>query len=479
MGVLKAFQVLFEYLILGISLTIIVAYIILAVVSAINLRQYLRRNSFVDYNAILSCPFAPSISILAPAYNEGKTIIENIRALLSLYYGEFEVIVINDGSKDDTLEKVIKEYELELVRYYFEYKIPTQDVRGIYKSRNKSFSRLIVIDKNNGGKADSLNAGINLAKGKLFVAIDVDSIIESDALLKMVKPFLEERDKRIIATGGVIRVVNDCIVESGQVSQINLPRRFLPRVQVLEYTRSFLMGRMAWSKLDGLLLISGALGLFDREIVIACGGYFSKTVGEDMEIVVRMRRYMVERNEPYEVAYVPDPLCWTEVPESTKILGRQRNRWTRGMIDSLNVHRKIFFNRKYGKFGMLGYPYWFFFEWFVHVIEFVGIAYFLILILFGDINWQFFGVMFAFIYFFAVGMSIWAILFEELTYHKYERRRDVLTMVLTAFLEPFLYHPLVLYWAVRGNIDYLAGNRKWGEMVRKGFGAMRAFLRSL
>jgi cellulose synthase/poly-beta-1,6-N-acetylglucosamine synthase-like glycosyltransferase len=479
MGVFKAFQVLFEYLILGISLTIILAYIGLAVISAINLRQYLRRNSFVDYNAILSCPFAPSISIIAPAYNEGKTIIENIRALLSLYYSDFEVIVVNDGSKDDTLEKVIKEYELELVKYYFEYKIPTQDVRGIYKSRNKSFSRLVVIDKNNGGKADSLNAGINLARGKLFVAIDVDSIIESDALLKMVKPFLEEKEKRIIATGGVIRVVNDCVVESGQVSQINLPRKFLPRVQVLEYTRSFLMGRMAWSKLDGLLLISGALGLFDREIVIACGGYFSKTVGEDMEIVVRMRRYMVERNEPYEVAYVPDPLCWTEVPESTRILGRQRNRWTRGMIDSLNVHRKIFFNRKYGKFGMLGYPYWFFFEWFVHVIEFIGIAYFLILILFGDINWRFFGVMFAFIYTFAVGMSIWAVLFEELTYHKYERRRDVLTLVVTAFLEPLFYHPMVLYWAVRGNIDYLAGNRKWGEMVRRGFGAMRAFLRSL
>jgi cellulose synthase/poly-beta-1,6-N-acetylglucosamine synthase-like glycosyltransferase len=479
MGVFKAFQVLFEYLILGISLAIILAYLGLAVVSAINLRKYLRTNSFVDYNAILSCPFAPSISILAPAYNEGKTIIENIRALLSLYYSDFEVIVINDGSRDDTLEKVIKEYELELVKHYFEYKIPTQDIRGIYKSRNKSFSRLLVIDKNNGGKADSLNAGINLARGKLFVAIDVDSIIESDALLKMVKPFLEERDKKIIATGGVIRVVNDCVVESGQVSQINLPRRFLPRVQVLEYTRSFLMGRMAWSKLDGLLLISGALGLFDREIVVACGGYFSKTVGEDMEIVVRMRRYMVERNEPYEVAYVPDPLCWTEVPESTKILGRQRNRWTRGMIDSLNVHKKIFFNRKYGRFGMLGYPYWFFFEWFVHVIEFVGIVYFLILILFGEINWQFFGIMFAFIYSYAVGLSIWAILFEELTFHKYERRRDVLILVVTAFLEPFFYHPMVLYWAVRGNIDYLSGNRKWGEMIRKGFGAMRAFLRSL
>lgn len=478
MGLFAALQLAFEYLILAITLAVIISYLTLAVFSAFYLRDYLRRTSFVDYNAILSSPFAPSISIIAPAYNEGKTIIENVRALMSLYYSDFEVIVVNDGSKDDTLQKLIREYDLELVNYFFSYKIPTQDVRGIYKSRNRSFSRLIVVDKNNGGKADSLNAGINISKSKLFIAIDVDSIIESDALLKMVKPFLEEKDRKVIATGGVIRVVNDCLVEAGQVSQINLPKKFLPRVQILEYTRSFLMGRMAWARLDGLLLISGALGLFDRQIVIECGGYYSKTVGEDMEIVVRMRRYMVEKNLPYEVAYIPDPLCWTEVPETTRILGRQRNRWTRGMIDTLNIHRKIFFNPKYKSFGMLGYPYWFLMEWFVHVIEFFGLFYFALVILFSTPNWQFFGAMFAFIYSFAVSMSIWAILFEELTYHKYERRRDVINLVLTAFLEPFVYHPMVLYWAVRGNIDYLAGNKKWGEMVRKGFGTMRAFLRS-
>jgi len=478
MGLFPALQLAFEYLILAITIAVIISYLTLAGFSAFYLRKYLRKNSFVDYNAILGSPFAPSISILAPAFNEGKTIIENVRALLSLYYSDFEVIVINDGSKDDTLQKLIKEYDLEVVHYFFEYKIPTQDIRGVYKSRNRSFSRLLVIDKNNGGKADSLNAGINVAKGKLFIAIDVDSIIESDALLKLVKPFLEETDKRIIATGGVIRVINDCVVEAGQVSQINLPRKFLPRVQILEYTRSFLMGRMAWAELDGLLLISGALGLFDRGVVIECGGYYSKTVGEDMEIVVRMRRYMVERGLPYQVAYVPDPLCWTEVPETTKILGRQRNRWTRGMIDTLNIHRKIFFNPRYKDFGLLGYPYWFFMEWFVHVIEFIGIFYFIMVILFGQPNWSYFGAMFGLIYSFAVSLSIAAILYEELTYHKYERRRDVLRLVMTAFLEPVFYHPMVLYWAIRGNIDYLAGNKGWGEMIRKGFGTMRAFLRS-
>lgn len=478
MDFLSAVQYGFQILIFVITITIILAYLILAVFSAFTLRDYLRKNSFVDYNTILSCPFLPSISIMAPAYNEGKTIVENVRALLSLYYPDFEVIVINDGSKDDTLQKLISEYELELTDHFFEYAIPTQDVRGIYKSRIRSFSKLVVIDKMNGGKADSLNAGINISKKDLFVAIDVDSIIESDAMLKMVKPFLEQTEEKVIAVGGVIRVVNDCVVEGGQIAQINLPKKFLPRVQVLEYTRSFLMGRMAWSRLDGLLLISGALGLFDRQVVIDAGGYYSNTVGEDMEIVVRMRRFMVESGKPYRVAYIPDPLCWTEVPESLRILGRQRNRWTRGMIDTLNIHKRIFFNPKYKKFGLLGYPYWFLMEWLVHIIEAVGLFYFFLLIIFGGINWQFFLWAFLFIYTFAVAMSVWAILFEEMTYHKYERRRDVLILLFTAFLEPIFFHPLILFWAIRGNIDYLAGNKSWGEMVRKGFGAMRAFLKS-
>ena len=468
----------FQMIIMGITLIIIISYISLAIYSAFVLRDYLRRNSFVDYNSILSCPFIPSITILAPAFNESKTVVENARALMSLYYPDFEVIIINDGSTDDTLVKLIDEYDLELSDSFFEYRIPSQDIRGVYKSRIKSFSKLLVIDKVNGGKADSLNAGINLAKGELFIAIDVDSIIESDALMKMVKPFLEETDEKVIAVGGVIRVVNDCIVEGGQISQINLPKRFLPRVQVLEYTRSFLMGRMAWSKLDGLLLISGALGLFDKEIVIASGGYYASTVGEDMEIVVRMRRYMVEADLPYKVGYVPDPLCWTEVPDTLTILGRQRNRWTRGMIDTLNIHKKVFFNPKYKAIGMLGYPYWFLMEWMVHIIEVFGLIYFFFLILFGSVNWQFFGFMFLFIYMFAVGLSVWSVLFEEMTYHKYERRRDVISLLFTAFLEPIFYHPLILFWAMRGNIDYLAGNKSWGEMVRRGFGAMRTFIRS-
>ena len=456
-------------IVLLITLSIFLAYVLLGVFSAISLRRYLRKNSYVDYNSIILAPLTPSISIIAPAYNESKTIVENVRALLSLYYNNFNVIVVNDGSSDDSLERIIKAYDLEKVNYFFDYRIPCKRIRGVYKSKNRSFHNLTVIDKINGGKADALNAGINVSRMQLVCSIDVDSIMEPDALLKMVKPFMEETDRKVIGTGGVVRIANSCDIQGGQIKRIHLPKRFLARVQVLEYTRAFLMGRMAWAKLDGLLLISGALGMFDRETVIKCGGYNIDTVGEDMELVVRMRRYMTEKGEDYEVTYIPDPLCWTEVPSTPRILGRQRNRWARGTIETLFSHKKIFFRRKYKKFGMLGYPYWFFFEWFAPVIEFFAFMFFIFYVIFGNPNWPFVILLFSFVYTFAVSLSVWAVLFEEMTFHKYEKKRDVLKLIGTAFLEPFLFHPLTVAWAIKGNWDYLRGKRGWGKMVREGF----------
>jgi poly-beta-1,6-N-acetyl-D-glucosamine synthase len=448
---------------------IFTTYLTLTVFSAISLRKYLRKNSYVDYNSIVASPLAPSLSVIAPAFNERETIIDNIRTLLSLYYNNYEVVVVNDGSSDDTLEKIIQAYELEKVNYYFDYRLPCERIRGVYKSMNRSFKKLTVIDKRNGGKADSLNAGLNVCRNDLVVSIDADSIMEPDALLKLVKPFMEAKEKKVIGAGGVIRIANSCEISEGHIQKINLPRKFLPRAQVMEYTRAFLMGRMAWSELDGLLLISGALGMFDREVVIAAGGYSTKTVGEDMELVVRIRRYMTDHGMNYDVVYIPDPLCWTEVPSSIRVLARQRSRWTRGTLETLITHRGLFFNGKYGKLGLLGYPYWLFFEYLAPILEFLGILWFTFLAVTGRLNWPFFLLLFGFVYFFAVSLSIWAVLFEEITFHKYEKRRDVMRMVGTAFLEPLFYHPLVMLMNVKGNIDKLLHINKWGKMERKGF----------
>ena len=318
------------------SFTIIGSYIILGIISVFETIEYMKKNKFVNYNKILSSNISPSISIIAPAYNESLNIIENVRSLLSLHYANYDVIIVNDGSKDDSLEKLIEAYNLIPVDFLINEQIPTQPLRkGIYKSTNPAFEKLIVVDKENGGKADALNMGLNISTNKYVACIDVDCLLIEDALLKLIKPFLESIDQKVIAAGGVIRIANSCIIEQGKLLDINLPKKMLEKGQILEYLRAFLLGRMAWSRLNGLLVISGAFGLFDKKIAIGVGGYDTNTVGEDMEIIVRMRRYMEENKLKYKVAYIPDPLCWTEAPDNYKTFISQRNRWTRGTIETL------------------------------------------------------------------------------------------------------------------------------------------------
>ena len=460
--------ILFANLIFILTLVLFTSYLLLGIFSAVALRKYLRKNSYINYNTLVLSPLVPRISIIAPAYNESKSIIDNVRTLLSLYYNNFEVIIVNDGSTDDTFQKIVQAFELVKVNYYFDYRIPCERIKGVYKSENPSYNRLTVIDKNNGGKADSLNAGINISRNSLIVTIDADSIIESDSVLKLVKPFLEEKDHKVIGTGGVIRIVNSCDIERGHIREIKLPDQILPRLQVLEYTRAFLLGRMAWSHLDGLMLISGAMGMFDRETVILAGGYSIKTVGEDMELVLRMRRYKAERKEKYEVTYIPDPLCWTEAPSDFKSLRKQRTRWTRGLIESLWSHRRLFMNPTYGKLGLMGYPYWFFFEWLSPLIAFSGFVYTVYLIISHKLNLPFFLLLFLFVYTFAVSLSVWAVLFEEITFHKYGRKRDVLRLLAAGLVEPFFY-PMHTLFAVIGNIETIGGKQGWGKAKRSGF----------
>ena len=458
----------FAHLIFYLTLFIFGSYLLLGIFSALALRKYLRKNSYINYNSLVLSPLSPKITIIAPAFNESKSIIDNVRTLLSLYYNNFEVVIVNDGSSDNTFEKIRDAYDLVRVNYYFDYRVPCERIRGVYKSKDPSYNRLTVLDKNNGGKADALNAGINISRSNLIVTIDADSIIEPDSILKLVKPFLEEKEKKVIGTGGVIRIVNSCEIERGHIREINLPKQFLPRLQVLDYTRAFLLGRMAWSQLDGLMLISGAMGMFDRETVINAGGYSTKTVGEDMELVLRMRRYMAEHDSKYEVTYIPDPLCWTEVPSDLKSMRKQRTRWTRGLIESLWTHKKMLFNRNYKRLGMLGYPYWLLFEWASPLIAFAGMVYTVFLAITGSLNLPFFLLLFLFVYAFAVSFTTWAILFEEITFHKYRKKRDVLRLIGTAMLEPFFY-PVHAYFAVRGNLESLRGKKGWGKAERSGF----------
>jgi cellulose synthase/poly-beta-1,6-N-acetylglucosamine synthase-like glycosyltransferase len=466
-------EVLFNVFTYGILLyTIILLFfsLFIGIYSIGEIRKYMHKNSFADFRVLAASEQLPGISILAPAYNEGANIIANVRSMLSIHYNALELIIINDGSKDDSLAKLISAYDLYKTNSFVNEQIPTKKIKGIYKSNNPVFHKLIIVDKENGGKADALNVGVNIARFGYIVCVDVDCVLEQDALLKMIKPFIEETKVRVIASGGVIRIANDCQIENGRLIKVNLPKKLIPRIQTLEYIRAFLLGRMAWSRLNGLLIISGAFGAFDRDIVIKCGGYNIKTVGEDMELIVRMRRYMEENNFPYKVTFIPDPLCWTEAPSNYKILGRQRNRWTRGTIETLRMHKIMFFNPRYGLLGMVSFPYWFFFEFLAPIIELIGMISFLIFALFGLIQWGMFFTLLGCILSFGFLYSIFAILMEVLTFNQYKNQKDIFKLGIAAILEPFIFHPFVVWSAIMGNIDYLRKKNTWGEMTRQGLG---------
>jgi len=459
-----------KWIFLVFSVTVILSYTILGIFSSIESVEYLKKNSFVNYKSILSSSFSPSISILAPAFNESLNIIENVRSLLSLHYANYEVIIINDGSSDDSLNQLIEAYSLKKVNFLIDEQIKTQKLRkGIFRSTNPAFEKLTVIDKENGGKADALNMGLNICNSDYVVSIDVDCLLLEDSLLKLIKPFLELTDKKVIAAGGVIRIANSCKIVDGKLVDINLPKKFIEKVQILEYMRAFLLGRMAWSRLNGLLVISGAFGMFDRKVVIKVGGYDPSTVGEDMELIVRMRRYMEEKKLKYKVAYIPDPLCWTEAPDNIKTLVSQRNRWTRGTIETIRMHRKVGLNPKYHRLGLVSLPYWFIYERLAPIVEVLGIIYFIILISLLQVRWDYVYAFFIGSYLFTIVYSVIAIISEDLSFHQYKKKGTASKIFLVGLLEPFTFHPLLLYAAISGNIDYFFNkNKRWGKMKRKG-----------
>ena len=467
------FSVILEYInivFLMFTVTLFLIFSTMGFLSTQNSLHYKKKNSFGDLTRIMASPMAPGITIIAPAFNEGLTIVQNIRSLLSLQYVNYEVMVVNDGSTDDTLEKMIAAYDLELIPWEIDPEWQSKPIRGIYKSKQRSFSKLTVIDKFNGGKSDALNTGIHLSENKYVGCIDVDCLLMPDALLHVVKSFFQRSKKRVIAVGGVIRVANSCRIAGGMLEEIRLPSNWLARFQLLEYTRSFLLGRMAWGRLDSLLIISGAFGFFDREIAVAVGGYDTKTVGEDMEIVFRMRRYMHDRKEPYTIEYMPDPLCWTEVPETAQMLVSQRDRWARGNLETLFKHKDMFMNSRYGRLGLISYPYWFFYEWLAPILELTGLISIMLFYYLGILNVDFFIGMTFMVYAFAVMFSFYAILWEVYMYNQYTRIKDILMLMVYAMVEPFVFHPIVTYAAIRGNCKKLFNVRSgWGTITRRGF----------
>lgn len=414
----------------------------------------------------------PPISILMPARNEEKSVCVAARNLLDLDYPELEMILINDGSTDRTLELLKKTFSLRPVKAVYVPEIITAPVRQLYRSAIAP--NLLVIDKDSGGsKADAINAGLNAATSPYICVVDADSVLERDSLLRIMTPVLADPE-RVIAVGGIVRVLNGSEIKDGRISRIRLPRKSIEVLQVIEYLRAFLIGREAWGRKNMLMIISGAFGVFRSDLVREIGGFRSHAIGEDIDLVTRLHRHLRDRKQDYEIQFVPDPVCWTEAPSDLKSLRSQRSRWQKGLLDVLWPQRGMLFNPRYGRVGCLALPYLWLFELLSPVVEVGGLITILLAALTGSLSREFFTQFLIFGYAFATVISIGSVLLEELTYKRYNDWQDVIRLVTYCFVEHFPYRQMQMVWRLQGMWQYLRGDIAWGTLQRGGLQAAAA-----
>ena len=440
------------------------AYLLLNLTAYFSLKSYLAERRAREDESLYTGN-EPPITVIMPAYNEGTTIITSVRSALMLNYPNLEVVVVNDGSKDNTLEVLKSTFDFEAFPEVVRERIPTQKVRGIYLSR--SVNNLRLVDKENGGKADAINAGINVSRCPLFCCIDADSVLEPHSLIRVVQPFLYHEDT--IASGGTVRVANGCKVKYGHIISKGVPRNLLAAFQLIEYLRAFLFGRVGWARLNALLIISGAFGVFDKESVVEVGGYRTNTIGEDMELIVRLHRVLSERGRPHRIEYVPDPVCWTEAPEDLKVFASQRKRWHRGLSESLYLNRDLLFSARGGPAGWLAFPFFILFEWLSPFVELAGYLFTAYLLLMGKLNLVDAGVILGFAVSLSVFLSTLGFVLDEITFPGETRLAGIYYLVLISILECFGYRQLNMYYKIRGAIDWITNRRHhWGTMTRTG-----------
>jgi len=409
---------------------------------------------------------APPISVIAPAYNEEVTIIASARSMLSLRYPAFDVIIVNDGSTDSTLGLLSEEFRLVKVQRPLALLLPHRPVRAVYRSLVAE--RLWVIDKENGGKADAQNAGISLSQSMLFCIVDGDTILEPDALIRGVVPFLDEPD-RTIAVGGRLRVANGLDVRDGQVNDIRVTDKFLQRVQILEYLRSFVLNRLAWSRVNALMIISGAFGLFRRDVVMEIGGYKQGSLAEDLDIVIRLHAHMMEQKRDYRIDFVPEPMCWTEVPQSLRVLARQRARWQNGALECFFQNAKMTLNPRYGRIGFLGFGHLLVMDVVSPLLEVLGYLTIPAFWYFGMLSHVHLIAFAAIVFGLGTFTSIASLMLAEFQLRPYLAPGDLAKLGSAAILENFGYRQLHNFWRLRGWWHYLTSQNSWGEMPRLGF----------
>ncbi|MDQ1147276.1 cellulose synthase/poly-beta-1,6-N-acetylglucosamine synthase-like glycosyltransferase [Bacillus sp. SORGH_AS 510] len=444
---------------------VIVFYTAILVISLFQLRKEYLLDRVQAYEDYMDEFYTKPVSIIVPAYNEEAGVVQSVRSLLSVNYPIYEVIVVNDGSTDRTLEKMIEHYEMKEIKKVVRKQVDSKPIKKIYQSA--ILSNLFLVDKENGGKADALNVGLNFSHYPYFCSLDGDSVLEQDAFLKVMKPIIDSNEE-VIASGGSVRIANGCQIHNGNIHKIGLSDKPLVVMQIIEYLRAFLMGRIGLSRHNLLLIISGAFGVFSKHWVIAAGGYRVDTVGEDMELVVRMHRLLKEKGERKKIVYVPDPVCWTEVPEDLTYLRRQRRRWHRGLFESLWVHRKLTLNPKYGSIGFLAFPYFWIVEFLGPIVELSGYIFMVLCLFLGGIYIEYSILLFLLSCLYGSIFSMAAVLLEEWSLTKYPKVSDIVKLFLYSLTETLWYRPLTVLWRCEGIWQMIIGDKSWGEMKRKG-----------
>jgi cellulose synthase/poly-beta-1,6-N-acetylglucosamine synthase-like glycosyltransferase len=464
----------FDWFVLFYFLALNLSYLALVGLAAVDVTRSMRRASFAGHDDVFANPLTPGVSVVVPAYNEELAIVDSVRSILALRYPLLEVIVVDDGSTDGTFARLSDAFGLVPTSRVVPADVPTLG-RLLETHKAAHGVPLVVLRKENSGRrSDPINLGINAARQPLVCIVDADSILEESSLLRVAQPFLDD-PQRVVATGGAIRAVNGSAVERGRLTDLHMPPGWIARVQVVEYLRSFLLGRTGWSRLGGLLIISGAFGLFRRDLLVEVGGLDLQTVGEDAELVARIHGTLRRERREHRVVFVAEPVCWTEVPESLAVLGRQRRRWARGMAEVIWTHRSMMLNPRQGVVGWLTLPYYLLFEVLGPVVELTGLLAVLAGLALGVVDPAFVVLVAVVAVGYGLLLSVTAIAFEEFSFHRYDRWRDLAAALGASVVEYLGYRQLYAWWRVQGLADFLLRRPStWGAMRRVGFAAAPA-----
>lgn len=449
------------YLIIGSSLL----YLFILTVSHQKMLSIVKSTMNSRFRELAGSEYVPPVSILVPSYNEELTIIESVNSLMTLEFPVYEVVVINDGSADRTLQVLLETFDLKPSRLTgYRPLVDSKAIRNVY--HNPLYPRLVVIDKTNGGKADALNAGINVSKYPLVATIDADSLLEKDALIRLVHVYMENPEQHI-AIGGNVRIANGSSIEDGRVLSVRLSNKWLPAMQYIEYVKAFLGGRIGWSAMNGLLIVSGAFGLFRKDYLVQVGGYEEGCPGEDMNIVMKLHKYMLDRNLPYRIIFCPDAVCWTQAPDTLKVLGAQRRRWIRGSLWNVSRFRAMLFIPRYKVIGWLSLPYTILYELFSPFVRLSGLA---TLIAYVMLDMTQLPILLIFLFAnLLIGMvfTCGSLLIEEFAFRRPLSTYDLIRIIGLSVVMTVGYDQINALWKLLGQWDYLRRNDDWGNMVRR------------